>query len=94
MFYSTAGSKRFDGGESSQKAVLLSPNNKWEAITVFAAAVLILIAAATVVWLGLLFMSRHKIGARKTLWILFVYYNEKNYKLPHYTPFHWLLSEH
>lgn len=43
-------------GESSQKAVPLSPNNKWEAITVFAAAVLILIAAATVVWLGLLFM--------------------------------------
>lgn len=82
MFDSTAGNKQFDDSESSQKAVPLSPNNKWEAIIVFAAAVLILIAAATVVRLGLLFMSGHKTGVRKTVWILFVYYNEKFINCP------------
>lgn len=74
--------KQFDNGESSQKAVPLFPNNKWEAIIVFATAVLILIAAATVVQLTLLFMSGHKIGAGKMVGILFVYYNEKFINCP------------
>lgn len=49
LFYSTAGNKQFDDGESSQKALPLWQHNKWEAIIAFATAVLILIAAATVV---------------------------------------------
>lgn len=83
-FFPAAGNRQLQDGESSQKAVPLSQNNKWEAIIAFRRGSIDFNSRRRrhCCSAGPAFMSGHKTGARRTVQILSVYYNEKFINCP------------